>query len=233
MSTISPSSPLRQNSPLPPLENGDRLTRGEFRRRWQAMPQLKRAELIEGVVYMAAAVRHRQHGRPQGWVLAWLGQYAFQTPGIDFGDNATVGLDDANDPQPDAYLLLPPAVGGLAKETADGYLEGPPAFIAEVAASSSSIDLHDKFAVYQRHGVREYLIWRVLDNSIDWFVLDGGVYQPLPVSADGSVRSQTFPGLWLNLAAMLSGDGKGVYATLAEGLATPEHAAFAARLIQA
>ena len=34
---------------IPPLESGDHLTRHEFERRYQARPDIKKAELIEGV----------------------------------------------------------------------------------------------------------------------------------------------------------------------------------------
>jgi len=46
----------------PPLESGDRLTRQEFERRYQAMPNIQKAELIEGVVYVASPVRATSHG---------------------------------------------------------------------------------------------------------------------------------------------------------------------------
>lgn len=40
-----------------PLENGDRLTRSEFERRYHAMSSVKKAELIEGMVYMFSVLR--------------------------------------------------------------------------------------------------------------------------------------------------------------------------------
>jgi hypothetical protein len=57
--------------PIPPLENGDHLARYEFERRYNAMPHLKKAELIEGIVYMPAALRFRSHGQPHGQVRGW------------------------------------------------------------------------------------------------------------------------------------------------------------------
>ena len=39
-----------------PLEHGDHLTREEFERRYEAMPHVRKAELIEGVVYMPSPV---------------------------------------------------------------------------------------------------------------------------------------------------------------------------------
>ena len=228
--TITSDSPttglaLPPPSSLPPLENGDHLTRAEFMRRWEAMPGLKRAELIEGIVYMAAAVRIVQHGEPHGWLGNILSTYAFRTKGIIYGDNSTVGLDPDNAPQPDACLVLPAQMGSTAKITDDGYLEGPPDLIAEVAASTVSIDLHKKLPVYRSSGVREYIVWRVQDNAVDWFILRDGAY--LPLAADGGIyKSSVFPGLWLDTEALLLRDFERLCQTLDRGMATAEYIAF-------
>ncbi|MGO9600026.1 MAG: Uma2 family endonuclease, partial [Isosphaeraceae bacterium] len=150
---------------LPPLENGDRLTRPEFERRYEAMPELKKAELIEGVVYMPSPVRHRRHSRPNYHLSTWVGFYETMTPGVEGGGNGTVRLDLDNEPQPDVYLMIAPEQGGQAKLSADDYVEGAPELVAEVASSSASYDLHVKLHVYRRSGVREYLVWRVLDGQ--------------------------------------------------------------------
>ena len=83
---------------IPPLENGDRLTRPEFERRYEAMPHLKKAELIEGVVYVPSPVRYEGHGRQHSALNTWLGVYMASTPGIGIGDNTTVRLDLDNEP---------------------------------------------------------------------------------------------------------------------------------------
>lgn len=220
-------SPAR---PLPQLENGDHLTRAEFERRWEAMPNLKKAELIEGKVYMAAAVRHKPHGRNHLILASWVGHYLSLTPGVDGSDNASVRIDQDNEVQPDVLLRIPEAVGGTSKVSLDDYLEGPPELVAEVSASTTSIDLHDKLHLYRRSGVREYLVWRVLDEAIDWFVAREGRFEPLPAAADGLLKSEAFPGLWLEPAALLRGDLARLFELLRQGAATPEHAALVQRL---
>jgi hypothetical protein len=101
-------APRAQRTPVPPLENGDRLTRAEFERRYQAMPDVKRAELIEGIVHMPSPVGTKRHGRPHVNLSGWLAYYLSKTPGLDeYGDNSTVRLDVDNEPQPDLYLNLP------------------------------------------------------------------------------------------------------------------------------
>ena len=222
---------LRSNgaeATLPPLENGDRLTRAEFERRYEAMPGLKKAELVDGVVYLEPRVRYREHGRPTSNIEIWLGTYRVATPGTDSGGNSTVRLDFDNEFQPD--ILLRVEYGGRSEIGPDGYVEGPPELVVEVAASSASYDLHDKLRAYRRNGVQEYVVWRVLDGTLDWLVLREGSYERLEPDESGIVRSEIFSGLWLAVPALLSGEMPAVLATLQEGLASPGHAAFAARL---
>ena len=216
---------------LPPLCAGDRLSRAEFERRYQAHPEIKKAELIEGVVYMPTPVRFEQHGRPHFNIITWLGTYCAATPGIVAGgDNAAVRLDFENEVQPDALLRLEPEVGGRSRVTEDDYLEGPPELVVEIATSSAAYDLHDKRRVYARSGVLEYLVVQMYEQRLDWFILREGVYETLTPDADGVLRSETFPGLWLQSSALWSGDLAAMLAVLREGLASPEHVTFQARL---
>lgn len=214
---------------LPPLENGDHLTREQFEDRYHAMPHLKKAELIEGVVYMPSPVRLDQHGSPHAALIGWLTVYWANTPGVRVGADSTIRLDLENEPQPDVLLLIEPNSGGQARIDGDGYVEGAPELVAEVAASSAAIDLHTKFRVYRRNNVREYLVWRVLDRAFDWFVLRGDQYDRLEPVA-GVYRSEQFPGLWLDPDALTRFDLAAVFRVLQQGLAGAEHTAFVARL---
>jgi Uma2 family endonuclease len=215
---------------IPPLEPGDRLTRDEFERRYAAMPNLKKAELIEGVVYMPSPVRVYRHGKPHADLIGCFFVYRAATPGVDGGDNTTAKLDLDNEPQPDAMLFIEPSRGGQVKVSEDDYIEGAPELVAEIASSSVSFDLHTKFNVYRRCGVKEYIVWRVLDQAIDWFVLTGGAYQLLAPESDGVLKSRVFPGLWLDPQALLKGDLARVLAVLQSGIASPEHSEIMNRL---
>lgn len=217
---------------IPPLENGDRLTRYEFERRYNAMPHLKKAELIEGVVYMPAALRFRSHGEPHGRIIGWLVFYGTMTPGVAVGDNPTVRLDVDNEPQPDAVLLINQEAGGQARISEDDYVEGAPELVVEVAASSVAIDLHAKKHAYRRNGVQEYLVWQVLDQKMSWFYLDAGEYLDLLPNQHGIWQSRVFPGLWLDGAALLEGNLQRVFEVLQTGLRSPEHTVFVEQLSQ-
>ncbi|MBD2494335.1 Uma2 family endonuclease [Nostoc sp. FACHB-280] len=212
----------------PPLENGDKLTRAEFERRYHAMPHLKKAELIEGVVYVASPVRAKKHGKPHSRIMGWLVAYEAATPGVETLDNTTVLLDADNEPQPDALLRI--EQGGQSRITEDDYVEGAPELIVEIAASSASYDLHEKLKVYRRNQVQEYLVWRVYDRQLDWFRLNEGEYLQLAPNSDDVICSHVFPGLWLAKSALLSGDLAQVLATLQQGLSTPKHQSFVEKL---
>ncbi|MEW6211655.1 MAG: Uma2 family endonuclease [Acidobacteriota bacterium] len=222
-----PTSPMSET--LPPLENGDRLTRLEFERRYDAMSHLKKAELIEGVVYMPSPVRVKSHGKPHGQIMTWIGAYCAATPNVDFADNSTLRLDPDNEPQPDATLWINEAAGGRARISDDDYLEGSPELIVEIAASTASYDLHDKMKVYRRNGVREYIVWRVYDRQIDWFYLESEQYARLS-DTEGILESRVFPGLRLDAVALIEGDLARVLAELQKGLASDAHSAFINRL---
>jgi Uma2 family endonuclease len=209
---------------IPPLETGDCMSRTEFERRYESMPWLKKAELVEGVVFVPSPVS-KPHAQGHFRITTWLGLYAEQTSGVSGADNGTVRLDLQTEVQPDALLLI--ESGGQTKTGSSNYIEGPPELVAEVASSSVSRDLHSKLGLYRRHGVLEYIVWRILDNDVDWFRLVEGDYQRLQADEKGILRSQVFPGLWLDKPALLRGDMTAVLATLQQGLASPEHASFA------
>ena len=217
---------------MPRLENGDRLTRTEFERRYAATPEKFKAELIEGIVYVASPVRAKNHGRPHAQIMTWLGVYCAATLGVDFADNTTTRLDLDNEPQPDALLRLEPEVGGRSRITEDDYIEGAPELIVEIAASSASYDMNTKLNAYRRNGVQEYLVWQVHEKQIAWFCLQEGEYIRLQPDTTGMIRSRVFPGLWLAVDALLRGDLAIVLAELQTGLATSEHREFVDRLNQ-
>lgn len=211
------------------LENGDRLTQDEFERRYRAASHIKKAELVEGVVYVASPLRFRSHSKPHGDLIIWLGNYKTATPGAELGIEPTLRLDLNNQPQPDGVLLVEAWAGGQARITEDDYVEGAPELVVEVAASIAAYDLHDKKQAYRRNGVQEYIVWQIFENKLEWFCLREGEYVLLSDQA-GVVQSQVFPGLWLAVSDLLAGNMVKVLAVLQEGLSSPEHAEFVQRL---
>ncbi len=217
---------------IPGLADGDRLSAEEFERRDHASPHIRKAELIEGVVYVASPVSD-QHGVPHFDLTSWIGLYRLLTPHLSASVDGTIRLDPRNRPRPDVFLRIAPDHGGQSRTSADCYVEGAPEFVAEVAVSSKTIDLNEKLEAYRRNNVREYVVWRVLDRAIDWFILREGRYDRLPPGADGLYRSEVFPGLWLDPEALIRGDLAAVNRAVQLGLASPEHAAFVDRLRRA
>src|SRR5262249_2518493 len=205
---------------VPPLAAGDKLTRDEFLRRWEACPGIKRAELIGGTVYMPSPLS-RMHGDIDAIVCGWLVAYMGATPGVACGHNSTaLVLEDS--PQPDINLRILPEYGGHVSE--EGlYIQGAPELIAEICGTSASYDLHDKLDLYQAAGVREYLTVLIFEQEIRWHVLVRNRYELLPADSDGLWRSRIFPGLWLDGKPLFARDVHDIMARLQEGLSSTEH----------
>jgi len=215
---VSLSQPPRAGAvpvvdPLP-LENGDTMRSGEFLRRYEAMPEVKKAELVEGKVYMGSPVRADLHAEPDGLVHLWLATFALRHPIAKFYPNTTVVLDADNTFQPDAVMCLTPDHGGRTRINAKGHLTGAPELVVEIAASTVSLDAQEKLRVYRRCGVNEYLVWRTAENQFDWFVLESEEYQRQAPGTDGLLCSRAFAGLVLDVAALLARDGARVLAAL-------------------
>jgi Uma2 family endonuclease len=212
---------------LEPLVSGDYLSREEFLRRWEHMPQIKRAELIGGIVYMPSPVSI-EHGENDNPITTWLGMYAAFTPGCKAGNNTTwLMLEDA--PQTDGHLRILPEYGG--QSWVEGVFGGgAPELAAEVSRSSTSYDLHQKRDLYEQAGVQEYIVVLVREREVRWHRLVNGRYQLVPAPADGVLQSAVFPGLWLHVPALLAGDSRQVLETLQRGLGSAEHSSFVARL---
>jgi Uma2 family endonuclease len=215
----------QKNGVIPPLNSGDRLTRAEFERRYEAHPEIRKAELIEGVVYLASPV-YLPHGEPHSWAIGWLVIYCAATPGLRMADNNSLQLDPDNEVQPDVCVWIDARFGGIVSATPRSKLTGAPELIVEAAASSAAYDLHDKLHIYRCNGVREYLVLSAYEQETRWYVLQDEEYHLLTPDEQGVIRSRIFPGLWLDPARFWAGDLAGLLDVLQAGLSTPEHAVF-------
>jgi Uma2 family endonuclease len=188
----------------PPLESGDHLTRDEFERRYALRPDIKKAELIGGVVYVASPVRIDEHAEPHGILGAWLQNYAATHSGVRAANDGTVRLGPDDNVQPD--ILVWHERPGSSRLDDDHFFVGPPELVVEIAASSATKDLHEKKEAYRQAGVQEYIVWQTLEERIDWWELQAGRYVPVHADVDGYTNSRVFPGLHLHLPRLLDGD---------------------------
>ncbi len=214
-----------------PLIAGQRMTRAEFHERYRHVPSGLKFELIEGVVSMASPLG-KPHAHRHGRVMAWLGVYAMNTPGVEELDNASAALSESCEVQPDASLLIIPGRGGQSSDL-NGIIGGAPELVIEVSDTTRQIDLGPKLRDYDRSNAREYLVFVLDPFEVCWHVRREGRLVRTQPDPDGVYRSTAFPGLWLNPIALSTGDGPALLATLGQGLATPEHAEFVARLVGA
>lgn len=218
------SSPTQTR--IPPLENGDCLTRTEFERRYAQDPHIHKAELIEGVVHVASPLRFQYHAEPHSRLHGWLWTYQVSTPLAWIGIEPTIRLGEDNELQPDIVLFLDEKAGGNVKIDNEGYLTGIPELVVEISASSASIDLNHKKKVYQQNGIPEYIVWSVFENELTWFQLQAGTYQIFRMDPDGIIRSHIFPGLWLDIQSLLDRKMDRVLHILNQGIQSPDHERF-------
>lgn len=212
-----------------PLRHGQRMDRETFHRRYDLLPESTKAELIGGVVHLAAATRvpHAEHA---DLLRTWLTIYRFATPGVRGGGDATVLLGDDSEPQPGGLLWVE---GGRAHVDDRDYLAGPPELVAEVADTTAPTDLGPKRHDYERYGVSECLVLVLPKRQAIWLIREAGGYSDLLPDANGLLKSRVFPGLWLDVEAFFRLDGSRVLDALRRGTSSPEHAAFAASLRKA
>ncbi|MFN0144960.1 MAG: Uma2 family endonuclease [Dehalococcoidia bacterium] len=203
--------PPPPSADIPPLESGDVLTPEEFERRWEFHPEIKKAELIDGQVYLEMTVS-RRHGKPHGQISDWLGVFVAGQPHLERLTDTTVRLPDGTVAQPDVQVRR--VEGGTSTVSDDDCVDGPPELAAEVAVSSASNDLHRKKEAYRRNGVAEYIVWQLYEGRLDWFALVDGQYVSLEPDATGVIESRVFPGLRLPVAALLAGEMEAVLAAV-------------------
>lgn len=232
---------------VPRLNDGDRMDADEFLRRYAAETRVRAAELIGGVVHITRTrvVRDGQekivppidalgHSEPHADLITLLRVYAAHTPHTVAGGPVTTVLPASSTAvEPDAVLRILPEAGGRAAIGADGFIHGSPELLVEISNTSAARDLGNKRAAFEAGGVKEYVVWRTHARAIDWFTLRRKRYVALAPHADGSLRSAAFPGLCLDVPALLAGDLVKVMALLQQGTASAEHAAFVAKLRKA
>ena len=188
---------------LPPgLENGAVMTQPEFHALYEQAEGLSRVELIEGVVFMPSPVKLEGHAREQSAMWSWLQTYADLWPGeVEASGPVTLILDAGNEPEPDALMFRV-----SPDRLENGYIKGAPELLVEISNTSASRDLHWKKDVYERNGVLEYIVWQTQEKVINWFQLRDGVFIQREPDPDGMIESEVFPGLRLDVPAMLAGD---------------------------
>jgi Uma2 family endonuclease len=222
----APAPALPTSPPMAPLSSGDRLVRAEFERRYAAQPELVKAELVEGVVYVASPTHAQAHSIPHFHLIGWLATYLAATPGVLGADNVTLRLDDDNVVQPDICAWIERSAQPRAWVGRDDFLNGAPELIIEIAATSATYDLHDKLQAYRRNRVCEYLVVATYDRVARWHRWVDGRYIVVAPDDDGIYRSAALPGLWLAIERFWAGDLPGLLATAQQGIHTPEHTQF-------
>ena len=120
-------------------------------------------------------------------------------------DNATTILGWKSEPQPDGLLRVLPECGGRTANER-GFVHGPPELVVEVSKATRYVDLGPKLNDYERAGVLEYVVRTFDPDELYWFGQEHGTFVRRTAGDDGLYRSTVFPGLWLDPAALLTGE---------------------------
>jgi hypothetical protein len=202
----------------------------EFHRLYEAYPEDVKFELVGGIVYMASPIG-RPHGIYHPTLSLVMALYQTETPGVEVADNATAILGEESEPQPDLAMRILPEYGGQSKVNERDYYTGPPELVAEIAHSSRALDMNQKREDYERTGVLEYLVLCVKERELHWFHFPSR--RLIRPDRGGIARSRLFPGLWIDVQALMKRDGKRLTAVVQKGMAGRAHAAFVKRLEKA
>jgi hypothetical protein len=191
----------------------------------------RRREIQNGKEMIVPPISAEGHGEPCAAIVGCFFTYAAATPGVVCPGSITTLLpSQTTGLEPDAVLRILPTHGGSSTVGTDKFLHGTPELLAEISFTSGARDFGKKFDAYEADGVPEYLVWRTAEKEVHWFALKRKKYVAIQPHADGTLRSEQFPGLWLDVPALLAGDMAKVLATLQQGIASPEHTAFVAKL---
>ncbi len=211
------------------LYSGDRMDQPTFHALYEQTPHGFKAELIGGMVFVASPVSAR-HGGPHARLSGWVTNYCADTEGTEAFADTTAILASDSEPQPDISMIVYPELGGQTTVNEKNCLVGPAELALEIANSSVAIDLHKKKLDYEKYGVGEYVVIEVKSKIVHYFQRKSGRFVDLKPDSDGVYKSRVFPGLWLDSTAVFHRHPTKLIATLKRGLATPEHAKFAAKL---
>lgn len=215
---------------IPPLCDGDQLTQVEFHQRYEASPSGVNAELIGGVVRLTG-LHTRQHATCVPHLSVVFSLYEASTPGTEVGSRLSTILGPLSEVQPDLLLRLETDVGGQTRFDADDYLVGGPELVAEVAYEQAGPELNEKQSDYVAAGVLEYVIVCLRECEIHWFQFPSR--RKLRPDKAGVFRSRVFPGLWLDGPALFARGSARLMAAAQQGVTSPEHVAFVAKLAAA
>jgi Uma2 family endonuclease len=210
----------------PLLANGDRMKQAEFHRLYELYDEDTKIELVGGIVYMSSPLS-RSHSDCAGRLGYAFERYAEDTPGVEVLHNATTILGEESEPQPDLGLRVLPEFGGRSWDEGI-YVGGAAELFAEIAYSSRALDLHAKLRDYRAAGVLEYLVVLIEDQEVRWFHFPSD--SEIRPNRQGIAKSRVFPGLWIDVPALLRLDSRALRKAVEAGSRSKPHASFVRRL---
>lgn len=162
---------------------------------YRTWPDDERWELIDGVPCAMTPAPRTRHQRISLKISSRLERFFDGKRCVPFDAPTDVVLNEENVVQPDVFVVCD------RDKITEENIQGAPDLVVEVTSPSTRLrDLREKRALYERFGVREYLIVFPEDELVERYRLVDGRYQsPDIFNWDEILASYAFPELVLNL----------------------------------
>jgi len=202
---VVPPSPLSPDSDLVTVE--------EF---YCLVPDGQKADLIDGVIYMASPDTRRSD-RLGGFIKFLMQGYAaVQGLGEVYGSRFAFELSQFRAPEPDAAFVRTERLHLVSERRMVG---GPDIAVEIVSRESRQRDYGEKKQLYADAGVSEYWIIDPLQRRVEFHRLHAGRYEPVPLEQNRIFRSAMLEGFWLDVEWLLAEALPNEYQKLQEILA--------------
>jgi Uma2 family endonuclease len=162
---------------------------------YQTWPDDERWEIIAGVAYAMTPAPSIRHQNVSGNIFTMFKDFFRGNPCKPFYAPVDVVFDEENVVQPDLLVVCDKS------KITEANIRGVPDLVVEILSPSTSLkDKREKKDLYERFGVREYLLIYPEDAFVERYSLEGEKFGlPDILNWDEKLRLSAFPEVELNL----------------------------------
>lgn len=162
---------------------------------YKAWPDEERWEIIDGEAYNMTPAPSITHQRISRNLITVFSAHLKGNVCEPFDAPTDVVLDDHNIVQPDILVVCKP------QKITPANIQGAPDLIVEILSPATALrDIREKKSLYERFGVREYLVVHPIEEVVERFTLgENGYGVPDAFGWDEILPVKIFPDLELRL----------------------------------
>jgi Uma2 family endonuclease len=169
---------------------------------YRLVPDGQKADLIEGVIYMASPDSLRANELTL--FISWLFKGFIEVRGIGgkvVFSRYACRLSESSAPEPDVAYVRPERVGLVES---GGMRGGPDIAVEVVSRESRHRDYDDTRRLYEEAGVAEYWIIDPVQQRVEFLVLEEDRYRLAPLEQNRLFRSRALSGFWIDVDWLLA-----------------------------